>query len=109
MLSVSARTINRRLKKRDIKPKTYSNITEIELDAIVRTYVEMFPNCGIRRIKELLRSQNLILLWNSVRMSMWSLNPSGLLMCSLQLNVMRRRKYTFPGPTALWHIKGIIS
>ena len=32
MLGVSARTINRRLKEHDIKPKTYSNITEIELD-----------------------------------------------------------------------------
>ena len=62
MLSVSARTVNRRLTKHDIKPKTYSNITEIELDAIVRTYIEMFPNCGIRRMKELLRSYNLILL-----------------------------------------------
>ena len=47
MLGFSARTINRKLKEYDIKPKTYSNITEIELDAIVRTYIEMFPNCGI--------------------------------------------------------------
>ena len=50
MLGVSARIINRRLKEHDIKPKTYSNITEIELDAIVRTYIEMFPNCGNERI-----------------------------------------------------------
>ena len=106
MLSVSARTINRRLTKHDIKPKTYSNITEIELDAIVRTYIEMLPNGSIRRIKELLRSHNLILLWNSVHISMWRVNPPGLLMCSLRLNVMRRRKYTVPGPTALWYIDG---
>ena len=106
MLGVIARTINRKLKEYDIKPKTYSNITEIELDAIVRAYIEMFPNCGICRIKGLLRSQNLILSLNSIRMSMWHVHPSGLLMRSLQLKVMRRRKSTVAGPNAMWHING---
>ena len=106
MLGFSARTINRKLKEYDIKPKTYSNITEIELDAIVRTYIEMFPICGICRIKRLLRSQNLILSLNSVRVSLWYVHPSGLLICLLQLKVMRRRKSMVTGPNALWHING---
>ena len=52
MLGVSARTINRRVKGHDIKHKTHSNITEIELDAIVRIYIEMFPNLGYAERKD---------------------------------------------------------
>ena len=51
MLGVSARTINRRVKGHDIKHKTHSNITEIELDAIVRIYIKMFPNLGYAECK----------------------------------------------------------
>ena len=39
MIGVSARTINRIIKEHDIKPKIHSNITEIELDEIVHTYL----------------------------------------------------------------------
>ena len=66
----------------------------------------MFPNCGISRMKGLIKPQKLILSWNSVRMSMWHSDSPGLMMCSLQLNVMRRRKYKVASRNALWHIDG---
>ena len=52
MIGVSARTINRRLKEHDIKPKTYSNITEIELDAIVRTSL-LVKISSVKKIRRL--------------------------------------------------------
>ena len=51
-------------------------------------YIEMFRNCGIRGMKGLLKSQNLILSWNLVHMPIWHVDLSGLLMHLSQLKVL---------------------
>ena len=106
MFSVSTKTIQRRLKHFSIKQSAYTPISEHELDNLVCSIISDFPNCGIRNMKGFLRARNVHVTWNSVRMSMWRVDPSGLIMRSLQLNTVRRRKYRVAGPNALWHMDG---
>ena len=106
MFSVSTKTIQRRIRFFDLKQDVYTDISDSDLDELVLSITNEFQNCGIRRMKGFLRSQNVHVSWNRVRTSMWRVNPSGLLMRSLQLNIVRRRKYRVAGPNALWHMDG---
>ncbi|XP_057300890.1 uncharacterized protein LOC130635548 [Hydractinia symbiolongicarpus] len=106
MFGVSAKTIQRRFKEFDIEPKSHTMIGDEELDEHVKKIISDFPNCGIRRMKGFLLSHGYHIPWKVVRDSMWRVDPSGLLMRSLQRNVVRRRKYSVAAPRSLWHIDG---
>ena len=50
MLSVSLSTVRRRMREFNVSVKDlYSNITEGELDNVIREILRDFPNCGYRR------------------------------------------------------------
>ena len=65
-----------------------------------------FPNCGVRRMRGFLLSQGLKVQWERIRSSMWRVDPTGMILRSIQLNVVSRRHYSVPGPLALWHQDG---
>ena len=108
MLGVSTKTVSRRIKffnlQEDI-PK-YTSISNEALDAIVSEIYQEFPNCGIRRMKGFLTSRGIQMQWERVRSSLWRIDSAGILLRSMQLNLVNRRHYSVPGPLYLWHLDG---
>ena len=77
------------------------------LDIIVSSICTEFPNCGIRRMKGFLLARGIRIQWERVRVSLWRVDPEGILLRSMQLNLVRRRHYSVPvGPLSLWHLDG---
>ena len=108
MLSVSAKTVSRRIKEFGLKeefPK-YTDITNDDLDKIVSHVYAEFPNCSIRRMKGFLTARGINLPWERVRSSLWRVDPEGIILRSMQLNLINRRRYFIPGPLYLWHLDG---
>lgn len=108
MLGVSAKTVSRRLREfglREEIPK-YTDISNEELDKIVSEIYKDFPNCGIRRMKGFLCARGIYLQWERIRSALWRIDPNGILLRSIQLNIVHRRQYYVPGPLALWHLDG---
>ena len=108
MLGVSGKTVSRRLKEfglREEIPK-YTDITNEDLDKIVSEIYKDFPNCGIRRMKGFLCARGIYLQWERVRSALWRIDPNGILLRSIQLNLIHRRQYHVPGPLSLWHLDG---
>ena len=108
MLGVSRKTVTRRMEEFGMKDsyERHSNITDPELDIKVADVFKSFPNCGIRRMRGFLSSQGFRIQWDRIRNSMWRIDPAGLILRSLQLNIVSRRKYSVAGPLALWHMDG---
>lgn len=108
MIGVSFKTISRRMEEFGIKQsfEKHSKINDSELDSQVEEVFKEFPNCGIRRMRGFLASRGLRIQWERIRESMWRVDPAGIILRSLQLNVVRRRRYSVAGPLALWHMDG---
>eukprot|EP00794_Sanderia_malayensis_P003967 gene3966-4518_t len=96
MLGVSKRTIERRLHDESISLR--------ELDNIVSTIQENFPNCGLRRTDGELRRRGLRIQQSRLRKSLRRVDPLGVTIQWFQ--TIPRRRYTVPFPMALWHIDG---
>ena len=108
MLGVSAIKVSRRLKEYGLReeiPK-YTDITNEDLDKIVSEIYKDFPNCGIRRMKGFLCARGIYLQWERVRSALWRIDPNGILLRSIQLNLVHRRQYHVLGPLFLWHLDG---
>ena len=108
MLGVSAKTVSRRIKEFGLKeecPK-YTDITNDDLDKIVSDIYREFPSCGIRRMKGYLTAKGINVQWERVTSSLWRVDPEGIILRSMQLNLINRRRYFVPGPLYLWHLDG---
>ncbi len=77
-----------------------------ELDTAVGEVLRESPNAGYQRMTGLLRARGLTLQQDRIRNSMRRINPEGILLPSLELTLVNRRKYNVRGPLALWHIDG---
>ena len=107
MLLVSESTIKRRFQEFGLSVgDTYSDISDGELDSIIRNNISKLPNCGYRRIDGLLLSQSFRITEKRIRNSMKRLDLEGMLVRNLQIKVVQRRSYKVPGILALWHIDG---
>jgi hypothetical protein len=108
MLGVSAKTISRRIQEFGLKEEVpkYTDITNDDLDKLVSDIYGEFPNCGIRRMKGFLTARGINLQWERVRSSLWRVDPEGIILRSMQLNLVNRRRYFVPGPLFLWHLDG---
>ena len=105
---VSSKTIHRRIATYKLKDevKTYSYISDSNLNSVVEGIFREFPNCGIRRMKGFLAARGYVVQWRRVRYAMWSVDPEGILLRKTQLNIVNRRRYWVPGTLALWHLDG---
>lgn len=108
MFSVNARTIHRRLEKFNLGTalSRYTCISDDELDGICRDILEQFPNCGFRRMRGFLRVRDVHITWKRTMETMKRVDPEGVTIRSLQLNITHRRVYSVRGPLSLWHIDG---
>ena len=107
LLGVSKRTIERRMSEFGISvARTYTHLSDEELDQTVREIVERFPNIGYRRLTGFLVSKGLKVSREKIRASLKRVHPEGILLRSLELNIVKRRQYNVRGPLALWHVDG---
>jgi transposase InsO family protein len=108
MLGVSRKTISRRIRHFGLLEEVprYTNISNVDLDVIVSEIYHEFPNCGIRRMKGFLIARGIRIQWERVRSSLWRVDPEGVLLRTMQLNLVKRRHYSVPGPLSLWHLDG---
>ena len=72
---------------------TYSDISDGELDSVIRNNISRFPNCGYIRMDGLLLSQSLRITEKRIRNSMKRVDPEGVLVRILQIKVVQRRSY----------------
>ncbi|XP_028412583.1 uncharacterized protein LOC114535478 [Dendronephthya gigantea] len=107
MLNVGKRTIERRLHEFGISINTtFSSINNDDLDAVVRDIVKEFPNVGYRRLTGFLRVKGISVQQQRVREALRRVDPDGVLLRAVELNVIRRQPYHVSSPLSLWHIDG---
>ena len=81
-----------------------SHLTDSDLDAITREYVEMHPHSGSRSYAGYLRSQGLRVQRYRVKDSLFRVDPSAV--HSRFRQALHRRRYSVCMPNSLWHIDG---
>ena len=108
MFSVNVRTIHRRMEAFNLRSDCprYSFISDDQLDEACRDILRQFPNSGVRRMRGFLAARDINTTWERTMESMRRVDPEGVLLRSMQLNITHRRVYSVRGPLALWHIDG---
>ena len=107
MLGVSEKTVGRRLKELGLSiSNSFFCIIDAELDSIITSILNDFPNCGYKRMLGFLKARGLCLQQSRVREAMRRVDPEGVLIRSLQLTTVSRRSYNVHQPLQLWHLDG---
>ena len=107
MIRVSPKTVRRRLKKFRLSMQgAYTQISNDELDAVIKEILGKNPNCGYRRMLGFLLAKKVRVSERRTREAMHRVDPEGILLGALQLTIVNRREYKVPGVLALWHIDG---
>lgn len=107
MLNVGKRTIERRLHEFGISMNAvFSSLNNDELNAIVREIVHEFPNVGYKRLIGFLRIKNVNVQQHRAREALRRVDPEGVLLRAIELNVVVRQPYHVASPLSLWHIDG---
>ena len=107
IIGVSVSTIERRLHEFHIPARLfYSDIDDETLDRTIRDISRSFPSAGYRRMTGFLLSRGIKVQQERIRGSMWRVDPEGVLIRSLELSTVNRRRYQVYAPLALWHIDG---
>lgn len=105
LLGVSVSTVRRRMSSYNLSIRsTYSPMSDDQLDELVATVQQQFPNWGNRQMYGHLLSRGIRVPFSRVRESQSRVDPEG---CMLRrLRNLRRRTYSVQGPQHLWHIDG---
>jgi hypothetical protein len=107
LLGVSQSTIKRHLSDFGIPIRcSYTEMTDNELDGVILSVLQDFPNTGYKRMTGFLRSRGIRVQQLRIRESTRRVDPAGVLLRSLEMRITQRRRYQVPGPLALWHIDG---
>lgn len=104
LLSVSRITLWRRFRDLNIPTSRFADISDQELDNIVRSIQESHPNVGLVMLHGYVLSHGVTVQRQRLRRSVQRLNPSTGITRWHQ--VLSRRSYHVPGPNSLWHIDG---
>ena len=84
----------------------YVQLSDLDLDATVSEIMREIPNVGCKRMTGLLLRCGLRVQQVRIRESMRRVNPEGVLLRALELNIVQRRCYQVRGPLSSWHIDG---
>ena len=104
-LGVSESTVKRRAREHGISVRDRrSNMTDHELDEVLRQIKTEFPNAGYRRVHSQLVSRGIRVSHLRVREAMHRCDPEGTAI--RWLIITPRAKYCVSGSLALWHIDG---
>ena len=106
-LCISRTTLWRRLKEAgyEFGNDKFTNVSDEELGEEIKSIKENFPECGERMVIGILRSKGFFVPRHRVRDIIRDHDPVSVLLRWTQATV--RRKYSVPGPNALWHIDGL--
>lgn len=105
LCGVSRRTLNRRLKEHSLSVRgCYSNISDNELDRLVRAIKLRMPHAGYRLVKGELLARGHRIQWHRVKASMQRVDGAGILARMVQLGFIARRTYSVPAPLSLVHV-----
>lgn len=107
MLCISEKTVYRRLEENGMSIRdTYANMTDQELDDIIKEVLHQFPNSGYKSMRGHLLSRGYKVQENRIRESMRRADPEGTVVRALQIRVTHRRSYNVRAPMSLWHMDG---
>jgi hypothetical protein len=107
LLGVSKRTIERRMNEFGLQiSNCYSDISNSDLESIVRNLTDEFPNVGYKRMSGLLLARGLRIQQERIRETMRRVDPQGTLFRALSLRAVHRRRYHVPSAQSLWHVDG---
>jgi hypothetical protein len=84
--------------------RSFSNISDAELDRTVQKYKELRPSSGIRFLMGHLRSASVRVQRKRVQGSLKRVDGIGSHL--RKRKAVKRREYSVPGPNELWHIDG---
>jgi len=106
MLPISPWTLYRRVREFSLENlRRYSDISDEELDALMRGYISRHGNTtGESCFVGYIRSQGLRVQRDRVRASLTHVDPENTALrwaCAIT-----RRVYSVPGPNLLWHMDG---
>lgn len=104
LLGVHRNTLRKYLRMYQID-YSFSNITDHDLDTIVKRFREVRPDSGIRYLVGFLRQKELRVQGERVVSSIKRVDPIGHVLHT-QRPAIRRRQYQVPRPNAVWHIDG---
>ena len=102
MLSVSERTVYRRMQNYGLESRKFSEINDFELDAEIKKTCEEFPNCREKMLKEVLHGKGINVTTMRLRDSLRRVDQEGLK--RRRKRRLIRRVYNVKGPNQLWHI-----
>ena len=102
MLSVSERTIYRRMERYGLKALNFSNISDDELDRHVTEAAKDFPFCGEQMLKFLLKERGIKVQRVRLRDSIHRVDQVGVK--ERKKGRLKRRVYNVQGPNHLWHV-----
>ena len=83
----------------------FINISDEALSGEIKAIKENFPECGERMVIGILRSKGIFVPRHSIRDIIRDHDPINVLL--RWTHATARRKYSVPGPNALWHIDGL--
>ena len=106
MIFVSTKTVRRRIEEFNIKSMAFSDLSNEDLDTVVSEIMREFPNCGSKRMSGFLLARGLQIQQARVREALRRTDPDGVLLRSLQLRTIARRRYNVKSPLSLWHLDG---
>ena len=106
LFNVSVSTVKRRMAKYGCCQRSvYSTITDDELDNLLSTIISENPQTGYKRMIGYLKVSSIIVQEKRLREAIRRVHPEGIILRSLLLKVISRRKYNVKGTNSLWHIK----
>lgn len=98
-------TIRRRMNSLGLSIRAlYSDISDNDLDCIVRSIHQQFPMCGSQQMKGHLISRGHRIQQYRIRESLRRVDPVGTAL--RRLSIMNRRQYSVPRPLSLFHVDG---
>ena len=102
MLSVSERTVYRRMERYGLRSLNFSNISDDDLDRHIGQLSGDFPFCGEQMLKFLLKERGIKVQRMRLRDSIHRVDQKGVR--ERRTRRLKRRVYNVQGPNHLWHI-----
>ena len=102
ILSVSERTIYRRMSEYGIRKHVFSELGDGELDKKVMATISDFPSCGERMLNAILKQGGVLVQRARLRDSIGRVDQEGVQ--ARKKNRLHRRIYNVQGANHLWHL-----
>ena len=104
-LGIHHNTLRERLKESSIDT-SFSDISDDDLDQIVKGYCDSHPNSGMGYLRGHLRSQGLHVQHHCIRKSVKRVDQLGQALRRHTMAKKVQKKYKVDHPNSLWHIDG---